>query len=94
MSVSGNVWAVMDIQQVCNIFYHTPLFQGFSCSQNVNKEIGISQFSMPYGISKKVYYTSEFWFWGVFLCKLWYYYNIKKRLFDWSDLNERLCGSN
>ena len=25
---------------------------------------------------RKVYYTSEFRFRGVFLCKLWYYYNI------------------
>jgi hypothetical protein len=27
--------------------------------------------------TRKVYYTSEFRFWGVFLvCELWYYYNI------------------
>lgn len=27
--------------------------------------------------SRKVYYTSEFRFWGVFLvCELWYYYNV------------------
>lgn len=43
---------------------------------NVNKEIGFTIKSAIWCF-RKVYYITEFQFWGVFLdCELWYYYNI------------------
>lgn len=41
--------------------YTNPLFMGFSCSQNVNKEIIFIVFW------NTIYYTPEFRFWGVFV---------------------------
>ena len=46
-----------------------PLFQGFSRSQNVNKEIGVTIQSALWRF-RNVCYTSEFWFRGVFLYKM------------------------
>ncbi|RGS31220.1 hypothetical protein DWY02_07910 [Eubacterium sp. AF22-9] len=44
--------------------------------------------------TRKVYYTSEFRFWGVFLvCELWYYYNVmifqKVKREIWDLIRER-----
>lgn len=44
------------------------LFMGFSCSLNVNKEIGFTIQSVLWRF-RKVYYTSEFRFRGVFCVK-------------------------
>ncbi len=67
---------------------------GLKTSFKVLKEIIFTIKSVLWRF-RKVYYTSEFRFRGAFLvCELWYYYSIIKNLFDWSDLNERLCGSN
>ena len=56
--------------------YTNPLFMGFSGYQNVNKEIIFTIQSVLWRL-RKVYYTSEFRFRGVFLvCELWYYYNV------------------
>lgn len=55
-----------------------PQFMGFSRSQNVNKEIGFTIQSVLWRF-RKVCYTPEFRFRGVFLvCELWYYYSIIK----------------
>ena len=61
--------------------YTNPLFMGFSCSQNVNKEIIFQQFSASYDVSEKCITPQDFLSWGVFLvCELWYYYNIMKKI--------------
>jgi len=53
---------------------------GFSSYQNVIKEIIFTIQSVLWRL-RKVYYTSEFRFRGVFLvCELWYYYNIMKNI--------------
>ena len=53
-----------------------PQSMGFSGSTNALKEI-IFTIQSVLRRSRKVYYTSEFRFWGVFLvCELWYYYNV------------------
>ena len=60
--------------------YTNPLFMGFSGYQNVNKEIIFTIQSVLWRL-RKVYYTPEFRFRGVFLvCELWYYYNIMKNI--------------
>ena len=58
--------------------YTNPLFMGFSGYQNVNKEIGFTIQSVLWRF-RKICYTLEFRFRGVFLdCELWYYYSIIK----------------
>ena len=45
--------------------YTNPLFMGFSCSQNVNKEIIQENIKS----TSRVHYTPELRFWGVFYGK-------------------------
>lgn len=77
MSSPGNVWGANRIQHICNTVIHkSPICGLFKLSKHYQRD-RILQFKCLYGISKKVYYTSEFRFRGVFLdCELWYYYNI------------------
>lgn len=69
-STAYNIYATLS--------YTNPLFRGFSCYLNVNKEIGFTIQSVLWRF-RKVCYTPEFRFRGVFLvCELWYYYSIIK----------------
>ena len=48
--------------------YTKPLFLGFSCYLNVNKEIIFQQYSASYDVSEKCITPQDFLSWGVF-CK-------------------------
>ncbi len=80
MNSSGNLWVVLRIQQYVTLPDTNPLFMGFSSYTNALKEIIFTIQSVLWRF-RKVYYTSEFRFRGVFLdCELWYYYNIMKNI--------------
>ena len=49
--------------------YTNPLFIGFSCSQNVNKEIGFQQFKASYGVYQKSILHLRTFCPGVFFCE-------------------------
>ena len=66
MSSSGNVWAVLRIQQICNTTRHkSPIYGLLSFSKRSQRD-NISTIQCVLRRFRKVYYTSGLLSWGVF----------------------------